>query len=65
MLVYILRYLYVSHQQNATIAFAIHPTSDNHLWICQCQKGFLKYPNTMLDIHVGAAVYLDDGKTKT
>jgi hypothetical protein len=51
--------IFVSHGVGSQISFFVRVTSDKSpIWLCECQKGFLKYPSTMTDLDKGALVVL-------
>ncbi len=50
--------IYISHAQGSFITFNIQVKNTSPIWLCECQKGFLKYPTTMADLIDGADVYI-------
>lgn len=52
------KYLYISQGLNASLSFLIRTTRRGPVWLCECQKGFLKYPATMGDLDVAANVFV-------
>lgn len=50
------KYIYISSNKSSTIYFNITSSliQDNPLWICELQKGFARYPSTMMDLDQGA-----------
>lgn len=48
--------LHISHEKGASISFLVTVLHESPLWICECQKGFLKYPAYMADLIDGAEV---------
>jgi hypothetical protein len=37
--------IYVSKKENAQISLLVNITRPSVVWLCECQKGFLKYPS--------------------
>lgn len=50
------KFLFVSHGMKAKLQFRITVRHESKLWICEVQKGFGKYPETMSDLHDGALI---------
>ncbi len=52
------KYIYTSNGMGSVLSFRISPTKKHSIWICECQKGFLKYPANMNDLDIGSNLYL-------
>jgi hypothetical protein len=53
------KYIFVSQGHGTHISFLVSVVSKmSPIWLCECQKGFLKYPGTMTDLDRGALVIL-------
>lgn len=59
------KYIYTSHGIGSVLSFRVSSTKKHSIWICQCQKGFLKYPAYMTDLDVGSNVYVWSNITST
>lgn len=52
--------IYISHSPGSFISFQIPVKHLSPVWLCECQKGFLKYPSNMADLIDGADFYLQE-----
>lgn len=53
------KYIFLSHGINSIISFRIQPKKlVNPIWLCEVQKGFLKYPNNIGELDKAGKVYL-------
>jgi len=52
------KYIYSSNGQAHSLSFLFTTTTKAPVWICETQKGFLKYPSTMGDLDKAANVNL-------
>lgn len=52
------KYIFMSHGEGDAISFFVKVTRQNSLWLCEVQKGFLKYPPTMGDLDKAAALFI-------
>lgn len=53
------KYIFLSHGVNSIISFRIQPKkSVNPIWLCEVQKGFLKYPSNIGELDKAARVFL-------
>lgn len=50
------KFIYTSSSTDEPLVLRIVTESYNHIWLCQVQKGFLKYPAGMAELNVGAEV---------
>ena len=53
------KFIYTSSSPNEPLVLRIPSRSYNHIWLCQVQKGFLKYPAGMAELDAGAEVRVD------
>jgi hypothetical protein len=53
------KYIYTSVGVNSTMVVTVRLSKPSAVWLCEVQKGFAKYPNTMADLNEGAEVYVD------
>jgi hypothetical protein len=53
------KYIYTSVGINSTLEVTVRVSRPSAVWLCEVQKGFAKYPNTMADLNEGAEVYVD------
>jgi len=53
------KYIFLSHGVDSIISFRIQPKkSVNPVWLCEVQKGFLKYPNNIGELDKSGRFYL-------
>lgn len=54
------KYVFYSTGVGSSISLPIKTTGTNNnpVWICEVQKGFSKYPDTMTDLDMGADIYV-------
>ena len=50
--------IFISRSNTSELYFKIEVSSPGSIWLCQLQKGFLKYPPTMGDLNQEAVVHL-------
>ena len=55
------KYIYASGGKGSFLSFAVDLTRCGAVWLCECQKGFLKYPATMGDLDGAADVFVSSG----
>lgn len=53
------KYIYVSTGPRSKLIFDIHVIHQSKIWLCEVQKGFLKYPAHITDLPLGAEVSID------
>lgn len=51
--------IFISQHQGDAISLLVSNSRTNPVWLCEVQKGFLKYPATMGDLDKAAALYAD------
>lgn len=57
--------IFISHGIGSQISFRLQVKSErSYIWLCELQKGFLKYPPTMADLDSGALVILTKVSTQ-
>jgi len=53
------KYIFLSHGNGSYISFRIKPKrSINPIWLCEVQKGFLKYPSNVGELDKSSRIYL-------
>ncbi|RYH22206.1 hypothetical protein EON65_19620 [archaeon] len=52
------KYVFYSVGVNSSIYLDVSVLHTSKIWLCELQKGFLKYPNNMADLNTGASVWL-------
>eukprot|EP01039_Chlorochromonas_danica_P006082 gene6082-6698_t len=53
------KYIYVSTGPQSKLIIDIHVVHQSKIWLCEVQKGFLKYPAHITDLPLGAEVSID------
>jgi hypothetical protein len=51
--------IFVSHGQGDVLSFYVNTTHPRAMWLCECQKGFLKYPAVMGDLDAAAELFIE------
>jgi len=52
------KYIFISSGINSILSLNINNQQYAHIWLCQCQKGFQRYPSYMTDLHDGADLFI-------
>ena len=52
------KYIFISSGINSILSLKINNQQYAHIWLCQCQKGFQRYPSYMTDLHDGADFFI-------
>ena len=52
------KYIFISSGINSILSLNINNQQYAHIWLCQCQKGFQRYPSYMTDLHDGADFFI-------
>jgi len=52
------KYIFISTGINSILTINIYNQQYARIWLCQCQKGFQRYPSYMIDLHEGADLFI-------
>lgn len=50
--------VYMSNGTGSSLSLKVTIKHPSPLWLCELQKGFLKYPNTLTELHLGSNISL-------